>query len=94
MALTDFEKSCIDDIFASLTPKDRRRPSAEQETSMAAIKHGTEAERQALITNYINDTGLTKVAAEISACDEQIAHLQSAKTDLQAKQTAMQNYVA
>lgn len=94
MALTDFEKDCIDEIFATLIPKDGRRPSAEQQTDIDTVKHGSEAERQTLITAYINDIGLSKVAADITSNDDQVALLGIAKTALQAKQTAMQNYVA
>ena len=94
MALTDFEKDCIDDIFSSLNPKEASSLPEGSVAGTAIIKHGTEEERQALITEYINESGLAKAAAIIVMCDEQIAYLQSVKTDTQAKLAAMQAYVA
>ena len=93
MALTDFEKACIDEIYDGLAPKDGRSTS-EQQADMATIRHGSEAERQALISDYITATGLIKVASEIASVDQQIADLTAAKAALQAKQADMQNYVA
>jgi hypothetical protein len=92
MALTDFEKDCIDEIFAACTPKDRRRPSPAQQADLDTIKHGSEADRQTLIRTYITDVGLDKVAIDITTHDDEIALLTAAKVALQAKQTAMQNY--
>jgi len=94
MALTDFEKNCIDEIFVALTPKDRGRPSDAQQADLDTIKHGSEVERQALITTYINDIGLSKVAADITRHDDEITLVTANKAALEAKQTAMQNYVA
>ncbi len=94
MALTDFEKDCIDEIFATLIPKDGRRLSAEQQADIDTVKHGSEAERQLLITTYINANGLAKVAVDITALDDEVTRLNALKVTLQAKQTAMQNYVA
>ena len=93
MALTDFEKGCIDDIYSASAPKDRRRPSLEQQANLNAIKHGSEVERQALIATYINGQGLLEVAAAIAACDGQTADIDAHKKALVAKQAAMTAYV-
>ena len=94
MALTDFEKDCIDEIVTIVTPKDSRRRNDYQQTTFDTVTHGTEAERQVLVTDYINANGLAKVAVDITGCDDEITRLTALKATLQAKQTAMQNYVA
>ncbi len=91
MALTQFEKDCIDEIHDNIIAKDR--PTLEDDTDLDTIKHGTEAARQTLLTNYINDTGLALVATEISAYDEETTRIAALKTAAEAKQTAMQAYV-
>ena len=89
MALTQFEKDCIDDIHAHLTKNGRAS------TDLDTIKHGTEAERQTLITDWINGVnGITAVDARIADIDAAIAELNTQKTALQTKKTDMQNYVA
>lgn len=94
MALTDFEKDCIDEILVAITPKDSHRRTDSQQADFDTITQGTEVERQTLITSYINDTGLTKVATDITTCDDRVADLTAQKSALQTKQTTMQNYVA
>ncbi len=92
MALTQFERDCIDEIFAENTPK-HGKSSAEQKANLDAIKHGTEVERQGQISNYIVASGLDKIAAELQACDDQIAFINNKKAELLLKQTAMNDYV-
>ena len=94
MALTDFEKECIEEILPTLTPKDGRRIHEDNQADYDTITKGTEAERQVLIAAYITDKGLAKVAIDIAGCDTRSAEIATRKTDLEAKQTAMQNYGA
>ena len=94
MALTDFEKECIEEILPTLIPKDGRRPDEDDQADYDTITKGTEAERQVLIAAYIAAKGLTKVAADIVTCDLRTADIATSKTALEVKQTAMQNYGA
>ena len=95
MALTDFEKDCIQEMVAPLTgQRAPGRPTQEQQDTLETATQGTEAERQTLITDYINDEGLDAVAAQIAGCDEETTAIAALKVDLEAKQTAMQSYVA
>ncbi len=93
MALTQFEKDCIDEIYESITAKPNRM-TPEKEADLDTIKHGEEADKRTLITDYINNTGLGLVADQIADCDRIITDTNARKTDLQAKQTAMQDYVS
>ena len=92
MALTQFEKDCIDDIFKANTPK-HGKLSSEQQANIDAIKYGTEVERQGQISNHIVDGGLDKIAAEIQSCDNNITYMNNLKAELLLKQTAMNDYV-
>lgn len=94
MALTQFEKDCIDEIYEGLTSNPHKPRTPEQLAGIDTIKHGEEADKRTLITDYINDTGLDLVADQIADCDRVITDTNTRKTDLQAKQTAMQSYVA
>jgi len=89
MALTDFEKACIDDIHSHLMRTGRNNPA------LNTIKHGTEAERQALIVGWINGPhGTAATNSLIADIDAQIAELNARKAELQTKKTDMENYVA
>ncbi len=92
MALTDFEKECIEEILPTLIPKDARRPDEDHQADYDTITKGTEAERQVLIAAYITDKGLAKVAIDITGCDSNIALITAEKALLETKQTDMQNY--
>jgi hypothetical protein len=92
MALTDFEKECIEEVLGTLQMKDYNRRTDEQQADYDTITKGTEAERQVVIAAYIADDGLAKVAVDITSCDSQTADIAVRKTALEVKQTAMQNY--
>ena len=95
MALTQFEKDCIAEMVAPLTG--RRAPhrlTPEQQDTLETATQGDEAERRTMVTDYINDEGLDVVASEIASCDNQTAAIVTRKAELEAKQTAMEDYVA
>jgi|GEM_PF-2102142 len=88
MAHTQFEKDMLTRIHNEIQQRKRRgKASAQDDTDLETIMTGTEAERQTLITSYINNTGIPLCDAEIADCD-------AAKTAAQSLKADMQSYVS
>ena len=88
MAHTVFEKDMLTRIHNEIYDRRRSKKATAQDlTDLDTILTGTEAERQTLITNYVNNVGIPRCTAEISDCD-------ASKTAVQTLKTEMEAYVA
>ncbi len=96
MALIQIEKDCIDDVHDFLMAKLKRgvNLTSEEQSDLAAIKHGDEAERQAVVTSWINNSGIARMAGEIASIEAAIADLNLRKTVLEGRKTDIEAYVA
>ncbi|NRA75125.1 MAG: hypothetical protein HRU16_04220 [Planctomycetes bacterium] len=96
MALIQIEKDCIDDVHDFLMAKLKRgvNLTSEEKSDLAAIKHGDEAERQAVVTSWINNSGIARMAGEIASIEAAIADLNLRKTVLEGRKTDIEAYVA
>jgi hypothetical protein len=96
MALIQIEKDCIDDAHDFLMAKIKRgrNLTSEEKSDLAAIKHGDEAERQAVVTSWINNSGIDKVTGEIASIEAAVTNLNARKAVLEAKKADIEAYVA
>lgn len=96
MALTQLEKDCIDDVHTHLMAKVNRRKelSAQEQSDLDDIKHGDDAERQAVVTSWINNFGIAALAEEIASITSAVTKMNARKTTLETKKTDIEAYVA
>lgn len=88
MAHTQFEKDMITRIRREIEGRKKiGKGTAQDQTDLDTIMYSSEADRQTLVTSYINDVGIDQCDAEIADCD-------AAKTVAQSLKTDMESYVA
>ena len=85
MALTAFEKTTLTRMHDEIFDKRRAKKATAQDlTDLDTILTGTEAERQTLLTNYVNNVGIPQCDAGIADCDATKTEIQTLKTDMEA----------